>query len=256
MRLFLLALLTLAPNFAADAAPADVGVVLLHGKWGSPASMEPLARALESRGYSASTPEMAWSGQRLYDIDYPSALKEIEALVRQLRAKGAKRVVVGGQSLGANAAMAYAASGMDLDGLVILAPGHFPERGMGGASLRTSLDRARQMVAANRGNEAEFFNDINQGKPRSIRISARAYMSYFDPDGLGAMTKNIRKLPKTLPLLLAIGTQDPFFGESKTIFDAAPAHTESRYVALQGDHFAIPNLVATEFLKWIEAFAR
>jgi dienelactone hydrolase len=86
------------------AAPSEVGVVLMHGKWGSPQSMSALARELESKGYLVSNAEMAWSGRRLYDVDYPTALKEIEQEVQQLRAKGAKRVVVAGQSMGSNAA--------------------------------------------------------------------------------------------------------------------------------------------------------
>ena len=113
------------------AASAEVGVVLMHGKWGSPQSMLPLARDLESRSYRVSNAEMAWSGRRLYDVSYPAALKEIEQQIRHLRANGARRVVVAGQSMGANAAVAYASSGFALDGLVILSPGHFPELGWG-----------------------------------------------------------------------------------------------------------------------------
>jgi dienelactone hydrolase len=92
------------------AAPSEVGVVLMHGKWGWPQSMSSLARELESKGYLVSNAEMAWSGRRLYDVDYPTALKEIEQEVQQLRAKGAKRVVVAGQSMGSNAAVACASS--------------------------------------------------------------------------------------------------------------------------------------------------
>jgi len=237
------------------AASSEVGVVLVHGKWGSPQSMLPLARDLESRSHLVSNAEMAWSGRRLYDVDYPAALKEIEQQVRQLRASGAQRVVVAGQSLGSNAAVAYASSGFDLDGLVILSPGHFPEGGMG-RRLRASLERARGMVAANRGTASASFDDINQGKQRSITISANTYVSYFDPDGLGAMTKNIKKLSKAVPVLLVIGTADPFYPESKAMFDSAPPHASSRYVALDADHFNLPKSAADEILKWLDSFAR
>jgi len=234
------------------AVSSQVGIVLMHGKWGAPQGMAPLARDLESRGYLVSNAEMAWSGRRLYDVDYPAALKEIEQLVRQLRANGAKRVVVAGQSMGANAAVAYAASGFDLDGLVILSPGHFPEGGMG-KRLRPSLERAKSMVAANRGADTESFDDINQGKQRSIKMSAATYVSYFDPDGLGAMTKNIQKISKAVPVLLVIGTGDPFYPESKALFDSAPPHTLSRYVVLDTDHFGMPKVVASELLKWLDS---
>jgi dienelactone hydrolase len=245
-------LLTLVIAVPVLAAPAEVGVVLMHGKWGSPQSMTPLARDLESQGYLVSNAEMAWSGRRLYDVDYAAALKEIEAQVKQLRAKGARRVVVAGQSMGANAAVAYASSGFDLDGLVAMAPGHFPERGAG-ARLRPSLDRARSLVAANRGADSEFFEDTNQGRQRSVRTTAGNYVSYFDPDGLGAMTKNITKLPRPVPVLLVIGSQDPFFSGSRAMFDSAPAHAGSRYVVLETDHFNMPSVVAREMLKWLDS---
>lgn len=237
------------------AAPSEVGVVLMHGKWGSPQSMSSLARKLGSKGYLVSNAEMAWSGRRLYDVDYLTALKEIEQQVQQLREKGAKRVVVAGQSIGSNAAVAYASSGFDLDGLVVLSPGHFPEGGMG-KRLRSSYERARSMVAANRGADSDFFEDINQGKQRPLKMTAGIYVSYFDPNGLGAITKNIKKLSKPLPVLLVIGTNDPFYPESKAMFDSAPANTASRYVALDTDHFNIPNVVAAEFLKWLDSFAQ
>ena len=237
------------------AASADIGIVLMHGKWGSVNNMVPLARELESRQYLVNNVEMAWSGRRLYDVDYPAALKEIESHVRQLRANGARRVVVCGHSMGSNAAVAYALSGFDLDGLVILSPGHFPERGMG-KRVRPSLERARSMVAANRGAEFASFDDFNQGKPRSIKVAASTYLSYFDPDGLGAITKNVKRIPKAIPVLLVIGTADPFYPDSKAMFDSAPPHPLNRYVVLDTDHASVRSLAAAELLQWVELFAK
>lgn len=253
---WLLALAIAAPLHPVQAAPPDVGIVLLHGKWGSPETMQALARDLESKGYRVSNAEMAWSGRRLYDVDYPTALKEVEAQVKALRAKGAKRVAVAGQSLGANAAAAYTSAGLDLDGLVVMSPGHFPEDGMGGARLRNSLDKAKGMVAENRGAETESFDDVNQGRQRSIRTTASAYVSYFDPDGLGAMTKTIAKPAKPVPVLLVIGTQDPFYQRSKAMFDSIPTHAGSRYVVLETDHFNMRGVVSAELLKWLDIFSQ
>jgi esterase/lipase len=249
------ALLFVFASHSVFAASSDVGVVLMHGKWGTPQSMSALASELGSRGYLLSNAEMPWSARRLYDVDYPAALKEIEQQVNDLRAKGAKRIVVAGQSMGANAAVAYASSGFPLDALVILSPGHFPELGMG-KRLRDSVERARSMVAANRGNELESFDDLNQGKQRSIKIAAATYVSYFDPDGLGAMTKNVRKIPQPIPVFMAIGTTDPFFTESRAVFDSAPAHPASRYVALDTDHPSMPKVVGAELIKWLDSLER
>ncbi len=255
MKKMLVALLWAAFACPVYAASSDVGVILMHGKWGGPKGMMALARDLESRGYLVSNAEMPWSGRRLYDVDYPAALKEIEQQAMKLRASGAKRIIVAGQSMGSNAAVAYAASGYEVDGVAILSPGHFPEGGMGNR-LRPSLDRAKSLVAANRGVESESFEDTNQGKQRSIRMAAAAYVSYFDPEGLGAITRNIRKLSKPMPVLLAIGTSDPFYSESKAMFDSAPPHPASRYVTLEADHFNLPGLISVEFAKWLDAFAK
>lgn len=255
IRQVVLALLCLFAGHSVFAESADVGIVLMHGKWAAPKGMAPLAGDLGARGYLVSNLEMPWSGKRLYDVDYPAALKEIEQQVNDLRAKGAKRIIVAGQSMGSNAAVAYASSGLALDGLAILSPGHFPELGMGNR-LQRSVEKARSMVAASRGNELDSFDDINQGKQRSIRIAAATYVSYFDPDGLGAMTKNIRKIPQPIPVFLAIGKSDPFFSESKAMFDSAPAHPASRYVAPDTDHFSMPKIIGAEFMKWLDSLER
>jgi hypothetical protein len=139
------------------------------------------------------------------------------------------------------------------DGIALLAPGHFPERGMGGRPLQASLEQARSMVASQRGEEAEIFNDSNQGKTRQLRMQAAVYLSFFDAEGLGAMTRNIRKLPHPLPVFLAIGTDDPFYRDSKAMFDSAPAHPLSRYAVLNTDHFGMPAQVAAELIKWLES---
>src|SRR6478735_10925930 len=103
------------------AAEGDLGIVLLHGKWDRPPThVMLLARQLESAGYKVSTPVMPWSDARGYDASYPQALAEIEASAKSLRDKGAKRIVVAGQSFGANGALAYAASGKPVDAVVAL----------------------------------------------------------------------------------------------------------------------------------------
>jgi hypothetical protein len=112
------------------------------------------------------------------------------------------------------------------------------------------------MVAVNRGADFESFDDINQGKQRSIKVAAAVYVSYSDPDGLGAITKNIKKISRGVPLLLVIGTADPFYPESKAMFDSAPPHALNRYVALGTDHFNMPKVAAAELLQWLDLFAQ
>jgi hypothetical protein len=52
---------------------------------------------------------------------------------------------------------------------------------------------------------------------------------------------------------LAIGKADPFFSESKAMFDSAPPRTASRYVVLDTDHFSMPKVVGAALIKWLDS---
>ena len=80
-------------------------------------------------------PRMAWSGQRgqptSYEIEFSAALRAIDPAIAELRKNGATKIFIGGQSIGANAAIAYGARyGKTIQGVIALAPGHTPERWM------------------------------------------------------------------------------------------------------------------------------
>src|SRR5690242_17289106 len=98
------AIVILGISFAAvvHAGGETVGVVILHGKWGSPGGfVANLANDLGKEGFLVAAPEMPWSGKRLYDKGIAGAMIEIDAAVKTLRDKGAKRIFVAGHSLGA-----------------------------------------------------------------------------------------------------------------------------------------------------------
>lgn len=92
--------------------------ILLHAKSSSPQSLAGLARKLQP-ACTGRALEMPWSTRRAADKQGGDALGEIAAQAKTLRREGYKRVVILGQGLGANAAIAYAAKG-DLDALVAL----------------------------------------------------------------------------------------------------------------------------------------
>ena len=61
-------LLLASANSFAQTESKNVGIVLLHGKWGNPTgNIKPLADALRSNGYRVATPLMPWSVKRGYD---------------------------------------------------------------------------------------------------------------------------------------------------------------------------------------------
>ena len=89
--------------------------------------MNSIASTLEAKGYRVSTPALPWAQGRIYDASFEDSMREIDQEVESMRQKGAKRVVVAGHSLGANAALGYAASKDGASGIIALAPAHTPE---------------------------------------------------------------------------------------------------------------------------------
>jgi pimeloyl-ACP methyl ester carboxylesterase len=230
----------------------------MHGKWGAPddRALYRLSRALQGAGVLLETPTMPWSRHRNYDAGYDDALKEIDQAVAKLKAKGAQRIVIGGHSFGANAALAYGATRDGVAGLLALAPGHVPDLGRFRGLMADDVARAREQAAAGKGAEAFEFTDLNQGRREGKRASANIFLSYFDPEGLGAMTRTAAQLKPGTALLWVIGEQDSLFATGKgAIYDRAPAHPKNRYAPVPGGHADTPGEGAAIVLEWLKALA-
>ncbi|MEK9671969.1 MAG: hypothetical protein VW268_05630 [Rhodospirillaceae bacterium] len=83
-----------------------VGVILMHGKNGTNRPGSPVGKL--GGDFKVDVPEMLWSRDRDFDKTLSDAFKEIDAAVARLKDAGATKVVIGGHSLGAAAALAYA----------------------------------------------------------------------------------------------------------------------------------------------------
>jgi triacylglycerol esterase/lipase EstA (alpha/beta hydrolase family) len=95
------AIIAFAQSSMAKAPSSAIGVVVMHGKGGSPAGrVSTLASSLERKGYLVANLEMPWSARREYDVGVDVAESEIEAALASLRAKGANKVFVAGHSQG------------------------------------------------------------------------------------------------------------------------------------------------------------
>ena len=82
-----------------------IGIVLMHGKTGSPNTVISIA------GCGIwSTPERCWSQRRIYDRPFLDCLTEIDSAIGRLKGRDASRIVVAGMSQGGDAALAYGAS--------------------------------------------------------------------------------------------------------------------------------------------------
>ena len=89
---------------------------------------------------------MAWSGSRKYDKAYDDAVNEVSDSITKLRSRGADTSIIGGHSLGANAAIRYGATHTDIGGIVAIAPGHVPEVIGYKKKVAKSVARAKRMV--------------------------------------------------------------------------------------------------------------
>jgi pimeloyl-ACP methyl ester carboxylesterase len=252
--LFIAKLVALA--LGGPAAAADgIGIVLLHGKQGMPNSsnLSALTDSLTRAGFLVKRPEMCWSRQRIYDRTYPDCLKDIDAAVDRLKGRGASVIVVAGQSLGANAAIAYGASRKNIAAIIGMAPAHDPQRFGRRKSIVVGLQQARSLVAAGKGNVAVTFADVNTGRDFSVKTTPTIYLSFFAPDSPAALQVNTARLP--LPLLWIAGTADFTQDNARRIFGTAK-NPKNRYQTVATDHLRTPDASAAVILPWLKQIAQ
>ena len=251
-RNFVVFLLLLFTSRTLEAAE-PTGVVLIHGKTGSPAQLHNLAVALHRAGYEVQRPEMCWSSARIYDRAYLDCLIDVDTAVANLRREGATAIVITGMSLGGNAALAYGARRTDLSGIIALAPAPDIELVSRQPAIAKSLSEAEAMIADGRGDQSAIFSDINVGRIFKVKTTANIYVSFLGPNSPGNMSKNAEHLK--VPLLLVSGTDDPSQSSSPTVFKSAPSNPLSRYVTVDSDHLGTPAASGEIVLDWLKALS-
>ncbi len=250
-------LLVPATVYAQAGSLAGFGIVMVHGKGGRPTGpTKPLADALEAAGAKVISPRMAWAGTAgqpdSYELTYDQALAEIGQAIAALRKQGARKIVIAGQSLGANAVIGYAARHpAGLTGVISLAAGHTPER-FGRADIIASVETARQMIKAGRGQELTDFADSNQGRNFPVKATPKAYLSFFDPSGPAVIPHNAAAMP-AIPFLWVIGNADRLseLGQGYA-YDAAARHPKSRYKVVGAGHIDTLSVAKSEVIDWIK----
>jgi dienelactone hydrolase len=257
LRLFLIVLLVATSTTICGASDSTIGVVLLHGKGGMPKApyISSLARDLEREGIIVITPEMPYSRYREYDKSYEDTVSEIDKQVSELKSLGARTIFVAGHSLGANVALYYATV-RSIDGVIAMAPAQTPELRGFQDKLGNSVERARRMVNEGNGDRQDTFADFNLGKTSTIKVSAKIYLSWFDPDGPAIMPKNAAAMKPGTALLWVVGTRDRLVYErgQSYAFDKAPSNPNNKYLVVESDHLNTPRDASAEIIKWLKAF--
>lgn len=258
--LFVSALL-IGIGLSANTPAADkIGVVLMHGKLSTPSKpFSTLGPQLEAEGILIETPEMPWSKDREYESSYEQAMEEIATSVKQLRARGATRIVVGGHSMGAAAALIYG-SRHPADGLLLLALGHSPQSNVLQERFGASVARARSLVAAGKGNDKQGFDDFDASKrPPAFTVATtpRNYLSYFDPDGIANTLTAAGKIPASLPVLWVDGTEENpgLMSYGQKIYDAIGSSAK-KHVEVTAGHTTVPHKSGAEVLAWLRSLKK
>ena len=258
-RAVLLALLAW-PAFAtaADASPR-LGVIVMHGKGGSPQRhVDTLAQGLERGGLLVTNLEMPWSGRRNYDATLEEAVAEVATALDGLRQRGATHVFLAGHSQGGVFAF-HAATRVAVDGVIAMAPGGSVGTTVFREQLGATYEEAKSLVAAGRGREATRLADFEGSHGRyPITTTPERYVTWFDPDGGMNMLVALRKLDAKMPVLYVAPTGDyPALQKLKPVMVAAlPRHPLTVVYEPSATHLQAPAASVGRIVEWTATVAR
>lgn len=250
----LLLMLGTPPGIAQARTAADIGVVVVHGKWDSPQGhAQGLANYLAREGFQVVSPEMPWSGQRGYDKGAAAILAELDAAIDQLKVKGAKKIVLAGHSQGAIGALYYGTQ-RSVDGIALIAAGGHPQSQVYIPHYAPYVATAKRLVEEGKGNETVSFVDLNTGnRTRSLRTSARSLLDYFDPEGPLNSAANAKKVKPGTAVLVVIPERDTegLKRIAEKIRDQLPGTRPSTRVEVDADHLGAPDATKSVLRNWM-----
>ena len=243
----------------ADDKAKNVIVISLHGKEKGREHDGNIdfADQLASAGYTTYTPQMPW-----YDYSAPvsTAYAFLDALVKKVANDG-KKVVVTGHSQGAPYAFFYTTDHeppAQVAASVLLAPGHLVHRSFKiQEATADSVTRAKQLVAAGKGNEEQEFDDFNKGggqDHKTVTSTAAVYLTYFDLDSSPNFLELITKARK--PILWIDGRKDRLAQRMSyaDIYETAQAHPQNKYMTIRGGHVSMWGNAAEPVIEWLAQF--
>lgn len=254
LQLFLFLAVAVVGSAAGAAEPATIGVVVMHGKWGSPQrNVSELASALQRRGFLVANPEMPWSGRRRYDKSVGEADAEIDTEMAKLRDQGAKQIFLAGHSLGAAFALHYATR-TTINGIVAIAPGHRPEGKVYVELLGDDVKKARVLAASGKSDEQVWFVDLNTGNRRDrIKASVASFLSYFDPAGPMNMARNVTTVKPGVPVLWLVPAREEqqLRGGVVSLYNKLPPNPGNKFLEPESDHLQAPAVAISQIIDWI-----
>lgn len=236
------------------AATPKIGIVIMHGKGGSPSNhVSELARFLESNGYLVANLEMPWSKKRDYDVNVSAAEEEVETALSSLRSKGAHKLFVAGHSQGGLFALHFAGKHA-VDGIICIAPGGNVGSKVFREKLSDSVARAKQLVAEGKSDKKTNLEDFESQKGTyAVMTTPTMYLTWFDPDGAMNMARAARVVNPQVPILWLVAERDhPGLRKVNIpMFEALPKNKHTRLHEPKSDHLGAPSASRDEITRWI-----
>ena len=254
-----IALLAISACLVAQAEDSKIGVVVMHGKGGTPTKfVSGLASSLEHSGFLVANLEMPWSGRRDYDVDISSAEQEVSTAIAVLQKNGARKVFLAGHSLGGLFAF-YFGGKHHVDGIIAIAPGGDTSNTALREKIADSIERAHSLVNDGKGREKTRFSDYENSKGLyNIFTTPVAYLSWFDPDGAMNETQEIKSISPETPVLFIGPTNDyPFLIRTKaSMFGLLAKNPLTKLYEPDSNHLGAPSASITEIQTWINAVSK
>lgn len=252
--IFLLCFSTAFVNGAVLAATPKIGIVIMHGKGGSPSKhVSDLAEFLDKNGYLVANLEMPWSKKRDYDVNVSAAEEEVETALTSLRNKGAQKLFIAGHSQGGLFTLHFAGKHV-VDGIICIAPGGNVGNKLFREKLGDSVARAKQLVAEGKGDKKTNLEDFEGQKGTyAVTTTPAVYLTWFDPDGAMNMERAARDVNPQVPILWLVAERD-YPGLRKVnipMFETLPKNKHTRLYEPKSDHLGAPSASRDEIARWI-----
>lgn len=242
----------------ADTSIAKIGIVIMHGKGGSPAkNVTDLAASLNEQGYLVNNLEMSWSGKRDYDVSVSAAENEVEAALNSLRAKGATKLFVAGHSQGGLFAL-YFGNKHVVDGVIAMAPGGNVGSNTFIKKLGEYVERARKLVEEGKGEDKTSLADFEGSKGvYSIVTTPSVYLSWFEPEGAMNELSAINNMNPATPVLFIVPTNDypPLLKIKQQMFESLPVNPRTKLYEPDSNHLNAPSASLSEIVAWTNTIA-
>jgi alpha-beta hydrolase superfamily lysophospholipase len=248
----------LSTSALADSVNSRIGIVIMHGKGGSPTKfVAELASSLDSHGFLVANLDMPWSGKRDYDVSVSVAEQEVEVALSELRGKGAKKLFVAGHSQGGLFAL-YFGNKHKVDGVIAIAPGGNVANQLFREKLGDSVALARKLVADGKVEDKASFSDYENRRGTYTVVSPpSAYLSWFDPEGAMNQSKAIQGVNSATPVLYIAPTNDyPGLRKVKQeMFEALPKNPLTKLYEPSATHVEAPTASIKEIAAWTATVA-